>query len=268
MIHCRRKFSFILFILISITLFAEEPLKPDKQYFQNYLRDTKNVFTSPLHWQSSDWVKAGLATGITIGLYNFADQNVREEVQKNRSDFFDTFANGPRLLGDGLFILGSQSLLYVYGASTDNSKLKRATLLSLESYVISGGIIIIMKSIGQRHRPYKNDGSDQWDGPSLSLSNKSFPSGHSASAFAVATVFASVYKDVKFVPVICYSLASMAALSRVYDDVHWASDIFFGSVVGYFTAKSILKSNSEENDLTIFPSTDGNDIYLNCSIRF
>lgn len=256
----------LIFTILSITLFSQT--KPSKQYFQNYLHDGKKIVTSPLRWQKTDWLKAGIIGGVTIGLYNLADEEVQKKVQNNKSDFFDAFANGPRLLGDGIFVLGSQAAIYLFGNSTDNNRLMHASLLSLESYVISGGLVMIMKSIGQRHRPYKDDGHDVWDVPSLSFSNLSFPSGHSASAFAVATVFASVYSDVKFVPAISYSLATLAAFSRVYDNKHWTSDIFLGSVVGYYTSKAIMKHNSERYDFTVYPGFDKDCVYLNCSVKF
>ena len=134
-----KKNTMILLLIFNISLFAQT--KFNKEYLKNYFRDTQNVITSPLHWQKIDWVKTCIVSGITVGLYNLADKKMREEIQNNRSDFLDNFANGPRLLGDGFFIFGSQSLLFFYGIKTDNSNLKKAALLSVESYVISGGIV-------------------------------------------------------------------------------------------------------------------------------
>jgi membrane-associated phospholipid phosphatase len=261
-----KKNLILLFIILSISLFSEPEL--NKQFLLNYLNDGAKVVTSPLRWDKTDWLKAGVISGVTVGLYTLADEEIQKNVQNNKTDFLDEFANGPRLLGDGLFVLGSQAGVYLYGNVTDNEKLMRASLLSLESYIISGGIVMIMKASGQRHRPYEDDGHNVWDGPSLFPDHRSFPSGHSSSAFSVATVFATVYSDVRFVPTISYSLATLAALSRVYDDKHWSSDIFFGSAVGYFTAKAIVKYNTGKTGLAVYPSINDDDIYLNCNVRF
>ena len=40
-------------------------LKLNRDYFEGYISDIKNILTSPSHWQRSDWIKASLITGIT-----------------------------------------------------------------------------------------------------------------------------------------------------------------------------------------------------------
>lgn len=65
------------------------------------------------------------------------------------------------------------------------------------------------------------------------------PSGHTTTAFAVATVFADQYgEESKYIPVIAYGLATLTAWSRVYDNSHWASDVFIGAIVGHSQRKS------------------------------
>ncbi|MGD2089397.1 MAG: phosphatase PAP2 family protein [Candidatus Aminicenantes bacterium] len=68
---------------------------------------------------------------------------------------------------------------------------------------------------------------------------QSFPSGHSALAVSLAVVIASGYKGT-VIPVVAYGTAALTALSRVHDKKHCASDIFFGSVLGYFFPNSFL----------------------------
>ena len=58
-------------------------------------------------------------------------------------------------------------------------------------------------------------------------------------------VIASEYKG-PVIPVIAYSAAALTALSRVHDKRHWASDIFFGSVIGYFIARQIVKKSRND----------------------
>ena len=68
-------------------------------------------------------------------------------------------------------------------------------------------------------------------------SNSSFPSGHATAAFALATVFAHEYPKLS-IP--CYALASGIALSRVYLDRHYPSDVLAGAVIGFAMAKLAL----------------------------
>jgi membrane-associated phospholipid phosphatase len=65
----------------------------------------------------------------------------------------------------------------------------------------------------------------------------SFPSGHSASSFAAATVIGLVAPRLR-VP--AFALAAAIAFSRVYNGVHWPSDVLVGAVVAVLTALLLL----------------------------
>jgi membrane-associated phospholipid phosphatase len=65
----------------------------------------------------------------------------------------------------------------------------------------------------------------------------SFPSGHSASSFAAATVIAMIAPRLR-VP--AFMLAAAIAFSRVYNGVHWPSDVVVGAAVGVLTALLLL----------------------------
>jgi undecaprenyl-diphosphatase len=65
----------------------------------------------------------------------------------------------------------------------------------------------------------------------------SFPSGHSAVAFAAATVLASL---VPRVAPAFFALALAIGYSRVYVGVHWPLDVVGGAVIGVATALLLL----------------------------
>ena len=66
----------------------------------------------------------------------------------------------------------------------------------------------------------------------------SFPSGHSATAFACATVIAWGSPRLA-VPV--FVLAALVAWSRVYVGVHWPLDVLGGAALGVLVAIALLK---------------------------
>lgn len=223
---------------------GQEPgLRLNKDYLKGYISDTKNILVSPFHWEKSDWINASLIVGITAGFYAF-DQDIKEWAQKNRNDTSNKIAKFVKPSGDVVYTIPSLGLFYLYGHFLEDKKAERTALLSVESVVISGIFTEAIKFAAHRDRPRAGDSS-----------HSSFPSGHSSSAFAIATVIASEYKDYLVVPPLAYSVALLSGISRINNNDHWTSDVFFGSALGYFIGKKIVSMHSErkEGNLVILP---------------
>jgi undecaprenyl-diphosphatase len=86
------------------------------------------------------------------------------------------------------------------------------------------------KAIVHRHRPFEHQ-----LGPATST--WSFPSGHSATSFACATVL-SAFAPRWRVPF--FLLATLIALSRLYNGVHYPTDVVAGALLGVLTALLLL----------------------------
>lgn len=228
------------------------------KYFKSYILDTKNIITSPFRWEKSHWLEASLITGITAGLYAY-DQEIQDWMQDNRNNTTDKIAEITKPFGNGMYTLPPLGAFYLYGYFLKDDRARKVSLLSLESFVISGIFTQAVKFLGQRHRPGSGASQNTWDGPGFSNSNLSFPSGHSSSAFAIGTVIASEYKDNLLIPPLSYGISTLTALSRVNDNAHWVSDVFLGSAIGYFTAKAIvaLHRNNKNKKLTFLPISNG-----------
>ena len=69
---------------------------------------------------------------------------------------------------------------------------------------------------------------------------RSFPSGHTSSAFATAMVLQQHYGWKLGVP--CFAAAAYTSASRVVDDKHWASDVVFGAFLGMVSARTVTVS--------------------------
>jgi len=242
----------------------------NRDYLKGYISDVKYILTSQSRWGRSDWIKAILIVGTTVGLYTY-DQDIQNWVQKNRSNTSDKIAKFAKPFGDGKYTLPPLSVFYLLGHFFKYEKVRKVALLSLESFVVSAIFTETIKYTGHRHRPSTGDPHNTWDGPGFSTSHLSFPSGHSSSAFAMATVIASEYDDKVFIPPLVYGIAALTALSRVNDNAHWASDVFFGSAVGYFTAKAIVGLHSKEKkerSAVIIPVINDKHTALLISYRF
>ncbi len=242
-------------------------IKLDGNYFKGLFTDTGYALTSPFRWNNSDWATASIVAGAT-GIFFMLDDEIKSSFQDNRSSTTDDVSELFEHFGNGAITFPALAGFYLYGRFGENEKVERTALLAAESFLVTGLFTTVLKVGTGRHRPSRGNSSSTFDGPNTS--NKSFPSGHTATAFAIATVVANEYEDVPLAGPVAYGVATLAGLSRINDNQHWASDVFFGAALGYFTSKTILKlhSNKKGRHFTIYPRVDHRGGGLFLSSRF
>ena len=136
-------------------------------------------------------------------------------------------------LGDGIFIV-ALGLIFLF------FKKRRISLLIISSYLLSGGIAQAMKYYFEEARPMVATGLEgyQYFIENVSLRNyHSFPSGHTASAFALAAILAFISPDKKR-SLLFLLIAIIVGYSRIYTGQHFLIDVLVGSFVG--VASSII----------------------------
>ena len=153
----------------------------------------------------------------------------------------------------GLATLG---LFASYSFLADDSKGKETAYLATEAYLTSSVWGVTAKWLTGRERPSAmSETGGEWAGPfayfrkdkTQSIASfDAFPSGHTWTAFSIATVFAEQYSDHRMVPIVCYTVASLVGISRISQDAHWASDVFVGAILGYLTAEEVVANNPSE----------------------
>lgn len=248
--------------LIFNLLFARCQTVPDsiprlnKTYFKSYLKDTKDIITTPFAWNKRQLVATLIAGGIGIMIYQNDGQiqSFSQDVRNTSSDAVSKYALEP--WGRGLYTTSIVGLFYLHGILAKNDRTKKVALLGAKVLVVTAPFIFLSKALVYRDRPFYPNGPNpnKWHGLAYGLRNvksikdldfnTSFPSGHTTSAFAIATIIASEYKDKPIVPIVAYSLATLTGLSRIHDNKHWASDVFAGALFGYGMAKVIYNRNN------------------------
>ncbi len=219
-------------------------------YIKGYWTDFENMVTSPARWDKWDWATATLVTGATVALYE-NDTKIQKWVLDNKTKTSSDIGDKVTLLGSGYLTAGLVGGMYLYGHVAEDSKAVETALLSVESFALTGVFVQVIKRAAGRHRPYTGDPYNTWSGPSLASTDDSFPSGHSSSAFAVASVIAMEY-DNYIVPPLAYSVAAITGYNRMQHNAHWASDVFAGAVIGYFTGKAIVASHRNKDSRVSF----------------
>jgi hypothetical protein len=114
--------------------------------------------------------------------------------------------------------------LDIAGVKAKNNVLDQ-TAMVLITTAITTATITTLKNKTHRLRP---DGS----------SHNSFPSGHTATAFAAAEMFNQEFKDQSpWFGYAAYTVATATGMLRMYNNKHWLSDVVAGAGFGILSTK-------------------------------
>ncbi|MCK4765940.1 MAG: phosphatase PAP2 family protein [Candidatus Aminicenantes bacterium] len=253
----------IVFCLIVLFLFqvggAEESTedstakkKEKKTFFKKIFADEGEIWTSPFKMKGKQlltWGSVALITAILIE----NDEKLYRSTQEYQTEhkWVQDLSPAVRPLGDGNLNLGVAGGFYLWGLLFKDTKAKKAGELSLMSLIHAGIVVQLVKHLTGRKRPRATEpGVDHWEGPAgffkrykdhRDMYYDAFFSGHTVTAWSLATVVAKMYNKSFVVPVLCYSLATIAGLSNVTEGEHWYSDVFVGAVIGYAIGSFLVR---------------------------
>ena len=238
----------ILSLIFSTTIAQENnEVKLNLKFIKSGFTDTKDLIISPVYWKSSDYLIAGsIITGGLI-LYTF-DDDIQKFAQKYRTPHSNHISKyGFEPIGSGLYSLSLVGGFYIYGVLAKNNRYEAFGLNTGKALAINGVITLAVKHLSQRHRPNKGPDVERndWNGPFSGSGSDGFFSGHTMLAFTIATAFAQEFKEYKWVPYTAYSFATLAGISRIHDNKHWATDVLFGAAFGYFSTRFIFRKNNK-----------------------
>ena len=115
-------------------------------------------------------------------------------------------------------------------ALTGGSPGRRAAVRGLASIGVTSAVVnLAVKPLSRRRRPDRAEQSVPFARYVPMPISSSFPSGHSAAAFAFATGVGDVLPSAA-VPL--RALAALVAYSRVHTGVHYPGDVIVGSLIG------------------------------------
>lgn len=114
---------------------------------------------------------------------------------------------------------------------------RRAAVRGLLAIGVSSAVVNLgMKSVYTRHRPDRAGAGVPGKRQVMMPSSASFPSGHSASAFAFAS---AVGRDLPVLALGLHLLAGAVAYSRIHTGVHYPGDTVIGALIGASTAHTV-----------------------------
>lgn len=245
-----RRFAIFCMLLFFILIYLNskgQQLPPDDRFLKSCISDAGDMVLEPFHWDKNDLANITVITGATAFVMVY-DEDIDSWIRTNHNKGLLSVSRnviGP--FGSGLYSLPLAGGLFVAGAVMKQPYDKEMAGLMLKAFVSGAGIATATKFISGRERPGDNSGANApvFEGPGSGFNdNGSFVSRHSCIAFSMATVLSRGYSDQRpWVPVVAYTVATLVAVSRTYENKHWASDAVAGAALGYVSGRFLFDLN-------------------------
>lgn len=173
-----------------------------------------------------------------IGGLILLDDEIRREVQERRTPALDRWERRIEPLGKVRHTSLGALAVYAIGKLARKPAVAETGRALGEALWFTEVLDLAAKGAFGRKEPNQDTrASDFFEGSSF------FPSGHSARAFAFATVLAERHGNAAAAA--AYPIATLVGLSRIERDVHWASDVAAGALLGHFVSKAIVARRAE-----------------------
>lgn len=241
---------------------ARPLLKEDKLLTLPWVRrvgvDIVHLPSVIVHWSREDRLIAGGVAAATAIAYT-ADGNGREDFHGSKADIWGNISHNFTHFGDYQYQVPVIGAFWAGGYLTGNATSTRIAGDAAEASFIAAGVINpLIAWVTGRNLPNKNDPKNQWD--FFEPHHYSFPSGHTAAAFALASVLDNDLRD-EFghwqTPVV-YGVATAVGVSRVYDLKHYYSDVILGGSIGWAVGTWVSRGRKGyDQTLTLSPTPGG-----------
>jgi membrane-associated phospholipid phosphatase len=191
--------------------------------------DLKAFATWPAQWSGRDWLKfAGVAAAVNVA-YRQDDEVHDHYGNPGEPDYHEVQDALPAAIAFGTMW---------FGARGRNPQARWEVDAMRRAFIVSAVSTEVIKVALRRERPSPGAPKDN-----LGADDLSFPSGHTASAFAIGTVLAESGDDKHRAlrRSLGYGIGVYTAYQRVNHDTHWFSDTIAGAALGIAAAKFIMK---------------------------
>jgi hypothetical protein len=186
-----------------------------------------------------------LAGGASIAMHNTeADENLQENFENHQA--IDGFPSETlNVIGGPGFHFAAAGLWYALSVNDNDPFNTERAWTMMTALAITGITTVVFKGI----RDNDNPNGDRF----------AWPSGHTSSSFAAASVLDEFYGPKVGIP--AYILASLVGYRMIDEGDHWASDFVFGATLGWIVGHSVARKhkNLEIAGFQILPYTAGGE---------
>jgi len=213
----------LVFGLLSLSAIAQaEPNKKTEppRLVRQIGIDFKNVFTT-----KENLVTLGVGLGAAWGAGRFDQEIARSgfNSELNGGTALDGVFEAGEYLGGSLAQVGGAFATYGLGKAFEREGVERLGRDLVRAQVVTQSLTLGVKLLVRRERP---DGSNQ----------ASFPSGHAAGTFAMATVIQRHFGWKGAVP--AYAAAALVSGARLQANSHFSTYIIAGAALGILAGRA------------------------------
>jgi membrane-associated phospholipid phosphatase len=255
-------FAFVLLLSYNCAFTSDSTTVKHKSIWQNIGSDFEifvsqglSFYSTPFRMSGKQWIYTGIGAA-SLGIIMTQDKNIK--LQFSTGENKNSVWYYAKQYGEIKYAAAGSVLIYGTGLFVRSDEIRVTGRMLLQSLFYAGSVNLVLKTIFGRSRPYVTDNQYEFNWFESNDDYLSFPSGHATVAFAVSTVLAERI-DTWWSRTFFYSIAVMTALSRVHDNMHWASDVVLGSAIGfgagYFTVHTHDKKSGSGFSFT--PSLNG-----------
>jgi membrane-associated phospholipid phosphatase len=251
--------SLYLLVLLSTSILTAQNNVVDTIFVQDSVKNLKFNYKQLI-------IPTALIGYGLIGIESDQIKNFNSEVQEEVTEHIDD-----KVTIDDFAQYAPAATVYALNAFGDKGKnnLRDRSIIFASSYLMMSVTVLALKSTTKVERP---DGS----------SNNSFPSGHTATAFAGAEFLWQEYKDKSiWYGISGYLVAAGTGAFRIVNNRHWFTDVAAGAGIGIlstkaaywmypFLNKKVFTKKEKENKGTtlILPYYNGKELGCNLVIQF
>lgn len=247
---------FLTFAFLSQNLYAQ-----GADRFLNWMVDDPPEMVSDF---GSKQVLTMASVGVSLSVIALGDDRSSRHFQQQygQSDLLN-FTN---MVGDWRIAGAASAGIFATSMITSNRKFQDAAFTSLQSLLMTNLTVNTAKFVFGRERPYQQEGPYDFD--LVSADGTSFPSGHTATAFALVTPWVVYYPGP-----LTYALMAVpagTAIARVAKGRHWFSDVTAGAVIGFSMGHYLAKKhlNLQSDRFQVIPSAGYDNFSLTLNFNF
>jgi hypothetical protein len=246
---------FLALICVCNTSIAQVKTQADTSF--SYSLSNTSVKKESLLWKSTKTP----AILIGLGILSCANDDIinRYEIREERNEHMPNFHSSL----DNYLMHAPVAIVYGLNMAGVKGKhdFRNRTLLLVKSEAIMAALTFSFKSMTKVTRP--DDSNDY-----------SFPSGHTAQAFATATFMAKEYGDKNiWYSIGAYGMATTVGAMRILNNRHWVSDVLAGAGIGILSTNLAYLTHryhwkNKNSDITLLPAyTNGPGLYFSYNLH-